>query len=94
MEPRDVIIRPLVTEKSTGQLEDRKYSFVVDKRAHKLEIKKAVEEIFKVKVKDVNTVAVKGKKKRMGRFVGTTPDWKKAVVTLEEGQSIPLFEGV
>ncbi|HHY46714.1 MAG TPA: 50S ribosomal protein L23 [Firmicutes bacterium] len=94
MDARDVVIRPLVTEKSTAQLEGRKYSFMVDRRANKTEIKRAIEEIFRVKVKDVNTATVRGKTKRMGRFVGKTPDWKKAIVTLEENYTIPLFEGV
>jgi len=92
--PRDVIKRPLVTEKSTRQLEENKYAFMVDVRATKTEIKEAVEKIFKVKVKEVNTLRVPGKTKRMGRFEGKTPEWKKAVVTLEKDNKIPLFEGV
>ncbi|MEW6227911.1 MAG: 50S ribosomal protein L23 [Bacillota bacterium] len=92
--PRDVIKRPLVTEMSTRQLEENKYAFMVDVRATKTEIKEAVEKIFKVKVKEVNTLRVPGKTKRMGRFEGKTPEWKKAVVTLEKDHKIPLFEGV
>lgn len=92
--PRDVIKRPLVTEKSTRQLEENKYAFMVDIRATKTEIKEAVEKIFKVKVREVNTLRVPGKTKRMGRFEGKTPEWKKAVVTLEKDNKIPLFEGV
>ncbi len=92
--PRDVIVRPLVTEKSTRQLEENKYAFMVDVRATKTEIKQAVEEIFKVKVLGVNTLRVPGKTKRMGRFEGKTPEWKKAIVTLEKDHKIPLFEGV
>lgn len=92
--PRDVIVRPLVTEKSTRQLEENKYAFMVDVRATKTEIKQAVEEIFKVKVTGVNTLRVPGKTKRMGRFEGKTPEWKKAIVTLEKDHKIPLFEGV
>lgn len=92
--PRDVIVRPLVTEKSTRQLEENKYAFMVDVRASKTEIRQAIEEIFKVKVRGVNTLRVPGKTKRQGRFEGKTPEWKKAVVTLEKGDKIPLFEGV
>jgi large subunit ribosomal protein L23 len=92
--PRDVIKRPLVTEKSTRQLEENKYAFMVDVRATKTEIREAIEEIFKVKVKEVNTLRVPGKTKRMGRFEGKTPEYKKAVVTLEKDNKIPLFEGV
>lgn len=92
--PRDVIKRPIVTEKSTRQLEENKYAFMVDIRATKTEIKEAIEEIFKVKVREVNTLRVPGKTKRMGRFEGKTPEWKKAVVTLEKDYKIPLFEGV
>ncbi len=92
--PRDVIVRPLVTEKSTRQLEDNKYAFIVDVRASKTEIKQAVEEIFKVRVTSVNTLRVPGKTKRQGRFEGKTPERKKAIVTLAEGDKIPLFEGV
>ena len=93
-EPRDIIIRPLVTEESTRQIEQGKYAFMVDIRANKLEIKRAVEEIFRVKVKDVNTLRMPSKPKRMGRFEGKTPEWKKAIVTLEKGHAIPIFEGI
>ncbi|MGI6096611.1 MAG: 50S ribosomal protein L23 [Dethiobacteria bacterium] len=92
-DPRDIIIKPLVTEKSTALMEDNKYSFVVAKEANKIEIKKAVEEIFKVRVKAVNTIRMKGKKKRLGRYEGFRPDWKKAIVTLsEDSKPIELFE--
>jgi large subunit ribosomal protein L23 len=91
--PRDVIIEPLVTEKSTALTEQKKYSFVVDKRADKIEIKKAVEEIFGVKVKSVNTLSVKRKPKRLGVHRGYRPGWKKAIVTLHEGSKpIEIFE--
>ncbi len=92
--PRDIIIRPLVTEKSSDLMETNKYAFVVDKNANKIEIKQALEEIFDVKVKAVNTANFKGKKKRLGRFQeGKTPDWKKAIVTLaEDSKPIELFE--
>ena len=94
MEARDIIIRPVVTEKSIGLMENNKYVFKVALSANKIEIKKAIEEIFKVKVVDVNTVRVKGKEKRMGRSVGRTSDYKKAIVQLAEGDSIEIFEGL
>ena len=91
----DVIVRPLVTEKS-HQLLDRlsAYTFVVAKDANKIEIARAVEKQFNVKVKDVRTMRYAGKAKRMGRWVGRKANWKKAVVTLAEGDAIELFEGV
>ena len=94
MEARDIIIKPVVTEKSIGLMEHNKYVFKVALSANKIEIKKAIEEIFKVKVVDVNTVRVKGKEKRMGRSVGKTSDYKKAIVQLAEGDSIKIFEGL
>jgi large subunit ribosomal protein L23 len=92
--PRDIIFRPVVTEKSTAVMQDNKYTFIVDLKANKIEIRKAIEEIFKVKVTGVNTVRVMGKTKRMGRSVGKRPDYKKAIVSLAEGQRIEFFEGV
>ncbi len=91
---RDIIIRPLVTEKSSDLMEDGKYTFVVSSKANKIEIKNALEEIFGVKVKAVNTANFKGKRKRLGRFpMGRKPGWKKAVITLAEGSKpIELFE--
>ena len=94
MEARDIIIKPVVTEKSIGLMEHNKYVFKVALSANKIEIKKAIEEIFKVNVVDVNTVRVKGKEKRMGRSVGKTSDYKKAIVQLAEGDSIEIFEGL
>lgn len=91
---RDIIIKPVVTEKSMNLLAENKYTFIVDKRANKTEIKNAVEGIFKVKVEKVATVMSKGKLKRMGRFEGKTPDRKKAIVTLKPGHKIRLFEGM
>ncbi|MGI6327523.1 MAG: 50S ribosomal protein L23 [Dethiobacteria bacterium] len=91
--PRDIILKPLITEKSTAQMEEKKYSFVVDKKANKIQIKNAVEEIFDVKVRDVNTLSVKGKPRRMGVHRGYRPGWKKAIVTLtEESKAIEIFE--
>ncbi len=92
--PRNIIIRPVVSEKSMGQIGDNKYTFVVNYRANKNQIRDAVEEIFKVKVKDVNTMRVLGKMRRRGIHRGRQPSWKKAVVTLVEGQKIEFFEGL
>ena len=91
---REIIIRPLVTEKiSVLQESENKVAFVVDRNANKIEIRKAVEDKFNVKVKKVATVNMNGKLKRMGRFVGKRSNWKKAIVTLHEGFQIDFFEG-
>jgi len=94
MDYNTIIKRPLVTEKSTALMEQNKYCFVVDPRANKNQIKEAVEKMFNVKVKDVNTADVLGKVKRMGRYEGRRPNWKRAIVTLEPGNRIEFFEGV
>ena len=83
MRPEDIIIAPVVTEKSSTELQNGKYTFEVNKKATKVEIAKAVEKLFEVKVLKVNTVSVKGKEKRMGAHTGMTPDWKKAIVTID-----------
>ncbi|NLL47401.1 MAG: 50S ribosomal protein L23 [Firmicutes bacterium] len=93
MEARDILKRPIITEKSTDLMADNKYTFEVDMRANKVQIKEAVEQIFKVEVEKVNTLKVKGKLRRMGRHEGYTSDWKKAIVTLKPGQSIEVFGG-
>ncbi len=94
-DPQDIIIRPLVTEKSNDLMALKKYAFKVDKKANKIEIKNAVEKLFGVKVKAVNTINVSGKLKRMGAHSGYRSDWKKAVVTLtEESKTIEIFEGL
>ena len=92
----DVIKRPIITEQSMSETELKKYVFEVDKDANKVEIAKAIEEIFGVKVVKVNTLNVQGKLKRMGRSpAGRRPSWKKAVVTLsEDSKSIEFFEGM
>ena len=92
----DIIIRPILTEKSYSEMADGKYTFQVDKRANKSEIRKAVEKAFDgVKVDTVNTMNIKGKPKRMGRSQGYTSDWKKAIVTLaKDSKKIPFFEGM
>lgn len=94
MDSRDILIRPVITEKSSHMMAEDKYVFKVPEKASKTDVKTAVEEIFKVKVKSVNTMKVPGKPRRMGRFAGRKPSWKKAVVTLEPGQKISLFEGM
>ena len=89
-----IIRKPLVTEKSTQQKEaNRQYAFEVDRSANKIEIQSAVERLFKVKVLEVRTCNVLGKVKRLGRRYGKRPDWKKAIVTLKEGDRIDFFEG-
>ena len=93
--PRDIIIKPVITEESMDNMAYDKYTFVVDKRATKPEIKSAIEEIFEVEVKKINTMNVPGKLKRMGMNQGMTKNWKKAIVTLtEESDSIEFFEGM
>ena len=92
MDARDILIRPLITEKSTQLMEEGKYVFVVAKKANKIEIAKAVAEVFNVKVANVNTVNVSGKMKRMGRFVGKRSDYKKAIVKLTPGETIEFFQ--
>lgn len=93
-EARDIILRPVVTEKTMDLLADNKYTFYVDRDANKVEIKDAIEEIFHVRVEKVHTMNVTGKKRRMGRFVGRKPNRKKAIVSLKPGHKIPLFEGM
>ena len=99
MNAYDIIKKPLLSEKSYATISDKKYTFVVDNDANKIEIKQAVEQIFKVKVKRVNTLNVKGKQKtqntKQGRSVGKTSDYKKAVVTLkEDSKPIAFFESL
>jgi large subunit ribosomal protein L23 len=89
-----VIVRPLITEKGTLLAEQNKYAFEVMKGANKLQIKEAVEKAFDVSVLTVNTMVMPGKKKRVGRSQGMTSEWKKAIVTLAEGDRIEFFEGV
>ena len=91
---RDILVRPLITEKTTMLMQEGKYAFVVAKTANKIEIAKAVETVFNVKVLAVNTLNVMGKTKRMGKHEGKRPDFKKAIVKLAPGQSIAFFEGV
>ena len=87
MRPEDVIIAPVVTEKSNDQINLGKYTFKVNKNATKVDIARAVERLFEVKVLKVNTMTVKGKEKRVGRSIGKTSDWKKAIVTIDTNPS-------
>ncbi|WP_017729596.1 50S ribosomal protein L23 [Halalkalibacterium ligniniphilum] len=92
---RDVIKRPVITERSTDLMSEKKYTFEVDVRANKTQIKDAVEEIFDVKVEKVNTMNYKGKFKRFGRYTGHTARRKKAIVTLTpESKELDFFEGI
>ena len=88
--PRDILIRPIITEKTSQMMQENKYTFQVPLDANKVEIRQAVEAIFKVKVLNVNTIRVLGKTKRMGKYVGKRSDYKKAIVKLAEGNTIPL----
>ena len=95
MNPYDIIKRPVLTEKSYAGVPNKTYTFEVDKRANKVEIKRAVEEIFGVQVAKVTTAMMKGKLKRQGRTQGHTPDWKKATVSLKsDSKAIEFFESL
>ena len=91
MDARDILIRPLITERTTDLMAEGKYVFVVDRRANKIQIADAVKQIFNVTVENVNTVNVKPKTKRLGRSVGKTSAYKKAIVKLAPGQTIEFF---
>ena len=91
--PREIIIAPMLTEKSLLEKETHnRYMFKVSINANKIEIRKAIEKVFSVKVVKINTIRMKGKPKRMGKYEGRRPDWKKAIVTLQADQTIPDFE--
>ncbi|MBP0977125.1 MAG: 50S ribosomal protein L23 [Oscillospiraceae bacterium] len=93
--PQDIIIKPIITERSMDALQSGKYTFKVDKNANKIEIADAVEKLFDVKVAKVNTLNCNGRTKRVGRYVGKTADWKKAIVTLkEDSKTIEFFDGM
>ena len=93
LHPSQVLIRPVVSEKSYGLIEQRKYAFRVHPDAHKTQIRQAVEELFEVKVERVNIVKVQAKPKRRGRILGSKPGWKKAIVQLKKGDTIEIFQG-
>ena len=91
----DIIIRPVITERSTIGIQNKKYTFQVANDANKIEIAKAVEKLFNVKVEKVNTLHVRGRATRVGKNTGYKPDWKKAIVTLKkESKNIEFFEGM
>ena len=93
--PYDVVLRPVLTEQSYDNAQDKKYTFIVSKNSNKTEIKKAVEQIFSVEVQKVNTLNRKGKKKRMGRHEGYRPSTKRAIVKLtDSSKTIEFFEGM
>ncbi|MBI2765741.1 MAG: 50S ribosomal protein L23 [Chloroflexi bacterium] len=94
MHPYGVLLRPIITEKTTVLTGLDKYVFEVDVRANKNQIKEAVQLAFNVRVSEVNTMKMKGKPKRFGRKITNRPDWKKAIVTLVPGDKIELFEGI
>ena len=89
---RDIVKRPIITEKSYKLMEENKYTFEIDRKSNKLEVKSAIQEIFDVTVEKVNIINVKPKKRRVGRYTGLTRNRKKAIVTLAEGQKIADFE--
>ena len=95
MRPEDIIIAPIITEKSNDGLQEGKYTFKVNKKATKVEIANAVEKLFEVKVLKVNTMTVQGKTKRVGRYEGKTSNWKKAIVTIDTnpGEKTYLTKG-
>ena len=92
---QDILVRPFLTEKMTAMRETaNKVGFIVRADANRIEIKRAVETVLKVKVEKVNVLNVMGKIKRLGRFAGKRPDWKKAIVTLKEGEKLEMYESV
>jgi large subunit ribosomal protein L23 len=93
LHPNEVLLAPVVSEKSYGQIEQRKYTFKVHPDAHKTQIRHAVEQLFEVRVQDVKVLKVQPKPKRRGVSRGTRPGWKKAIVQLREGESIEIFTG-
>ncbi len=94
MEPSQVIIRPVVSEKTFVLAEAGKYTFRVHERAHKTQIRQAIEQLFDVHVVEIRTASVKSKPKRRGRTAGRTRQWKKAIIQLQPGETIPIFRGL
>ena len=93
--PQDIILRPIISEESMDNVAEKKYTFAVAKGANKIEIAKAVEALFKVEVRKVNTISMPGKPRTYGRFKGLTSAWKKAIVTLtEDSKTIEVFDGL
>lgn len=94
MDARDIILKPLISEKAVAAMSEGKYAFKVRLDANKTQVKDAIETIFSVTVIEVNTMRQHGKVRRQGKFIGRRSDWKKAVVQLKEGDSIKVFEGL
>ncbi len=90
----DIIVKPVITEKSMEMMGENKFTFIVHRSANKVQIRKAVEEIFKINVVSVNTMNMRGKSRRVGVHVGRRSDWKKAIVKIADGQRIDFFEGM
>ena len=93
LHPNEVLLAPVVSEKSYSLISDRKYTFKVHKDAHKTQVRQAVEELFDVHVENVNILKVQPKPKRRGASIGIRPGWKKAIVQVREGDTIEIFEG-
>ena len=93
LHPNEVLLAPVVSEKSYSLIGDRTYTFKVHKNAHKTQVRQAVEELFEVHVENVNILKVQSKPKRRGTSMGTRPGWKKAIVQVREGDTIEIFEG-
>jgi large subunit ribosomal protein L23 len=93
LHPSQVLIKPVISEKSYEQIQSNQYTFQVHQDAHKTQVRQAVEQLFDVKVERVNIIKVQAKPKRRGQFRGTKPGWKKAVVQLRAGDTIEIFEG-
>jgi large subunit ribosomal protein L23 len=93
LHPNEVLLAPVVSEKSYSLINDNKYTFKIHPEAHKTQVRQAVEELFEVKVERVNIVKVQSKPKRRGMTKGSRPGWKKAIVQLAEGETIEIFEG-
>lgn len=93
MVAEDIILAPVVTEKSSTEIQDGKYTFKVNKKATKIDVKRAVEKLFNVKVLNVNTMTVKGKEKRVGANTGRRPDWKKAIVSIDTNPAEVTYLG-
>ncbi len=91
---QDIIVKPVITEKSMAMMGENKFTFVVHRNANKVQIRKAVEEIFKINVVSVYTMNMDGKRRRVGVHVGRRSDWKKAIVKIADGQRIDFFEGM
>jgi large subunit ribosomal protein L23 len=93
LHPNEVLLAPVVSEKSYNLIDERKYAFKIHPDAHRTQVRQAVEELFDVHVERVNILKVQAKPKRRGLIKGTRPGWKKAIVQIREGETIPIFEG-